>query len=192
MTEGPTQGDDRPEGGQPGQPDPYAPPPAWGQPTQPTQPPQPPYGAPPPPPPPGQPYGAPPPYAQPPYAQPPYGAPPYATPPGQPPQGGYPPPYGYAGYGYPAPRENEQLAIWALVLSIAEWVLCPIIPGIVALILAGRAEAAIAASGGRVGGEGMIKAARIVTWVHFALIAVVILFVIVVAVAGGFANSSSS
>lgn len=186
MSEGPTQGDE-PQGGEqptPGPTDPYAapppgttpppppgPPPGWGQPTPPS-------------------YGAPPGWGQP--TPPPYAAPP----PGQPPYGGYPPPpppYGqpYPGYGYAPPRETEQLAVWALVLGIAAWVLCPVIPAIAALIVASRADAAIAASGGRLGGAGMVKAGRILSWVHLALIGVGILFIVVVAIAGGFASNSS-
>ena len=125
----------------------------------------------PPPPPAGQdPYGQQPSYGTPPPppgGQDPYGQQPsYGTPP-PPPYGGYgQQPYGYAGYQAP---EIESSAVVALVLAIASFVVCPVIPAIVALVLANNADTAIQASGGRKTGEGLTKAARIVSWINIGL-----------------------
>ena len=115
------------------------------------------------------PYGPPPESGQPGYGQPGYGQPGYGQPPG------YSPPPGY-GYGYPAPPATEGNAIAALILAIASFLVCPVIPAIIALVLAGSAKRNILASGGAKQGLGMVTAAKIVAWAN---IVVVTLFVIV-------------
>lgn len=126
----------------------------------------------------GQPggYGPPPAYGQPSAygQQPPYGQPP--------PYGGQP---GYGPVGYP-PRETEGNAVIALVLSILAWAVCPVVLAVVALVVAGNADRSIAASGGAKEGAGMVKAARIVSWVNigvFGGLIVIFLLVFVIAVA---------
>ncbi len=101
------------------------------------------------------PYGPPPEPGQPGYGQPGYGPPPgygqspgYSPPPGYGPPPGYSPPPGY-GYGYPAPPSTEGNAIAALILAIASFLVCPVIPAIIALVLAGSAKRNILASGVR-------------------------------------------
>ncbi len=133
------------------------------------------------PPPPPPPPGGPDPYGQQPQ-QPSYGAPP---PP--PAYGGYAQqPYGYGGYQQ---QETESSAVVALVLAIASFVVCPVIPAVVALVLANNADAAIQASGGRKTGEGLIKAARIVAWINIGLTVGVLAIVIIVAVIAAAAGS---
>ncbi|HEX2737829.1 MAG TPA: DUF4190 domain-containing protein [Acidimicrobiia bacterium] len=130
---------------------------------------QPPFGespAPPPPPPPPPPPGQ------------------YGTP--QPGQYGTPQPYGYG-----APQ-TEGLAVGALVLSIVSWVICPLIPAIVALVLASQAKAKIEASGGRLTGLGLCTAARIIAWIHIGLVALFILIIVLVAIGGGFKGSTTT
>lgn len=114
----------------------------------------------------------------------------WGPPPGPPPPGGWaaappPPAYGY-GYAYAGP-ETESTAIIALVLSIAAWVACPIIPAIAALIVGGNAKTNIQSSGGRKTGEGLVTAANIISWIHLGLWAagLVLLFVILIAGAAG-------
>jgi TctA family transporter len=75
-------------------------------------------------------------------------------------------------------------------LSIVSFVACPVIPAIVALVLASSAERNIAASNGALTGESLTKAARIISWIHLGLIAVVIVLVVIIAALGS-ANSSS-
>lgn len=97
-----------------------------------------------------------------------------AYPPGQP----YPPgqsyasgqptpaaPYPYgSGQPYPAgPVRTDDKAVWALVSSIAGYVLCPIILHIVGWVLANQSLATIRDSGGTIGGDGMAKAARVLS-----------------------------
>jgi hypothetical protein len=102
-----------------------------------------------------------------------YGQPQY----GQPQSGsgapGGPPGYGY-GYGYPPARRTDDTAVWALILAIGAYVICPVVPAIVALVLCSSAERNIAASGGTLGGDGLVKAARILSWIHLALAALAV------------------
>jgi hypothetical protein len=126
---------------------------------------------PPPPPPPdyGPPsggYGGPPP----PYPPPPSGYP-YPPPayPGY--QGGYP---GYQG-GYPAPVRTDGTAIAALILSIASFVICPVIPAIIALVLIPGSRATIRAAGGAVEGESLLTAAKIISLIHLGLVVLAVL-----------------
>ena len=95
---------------------------------------------------------------------------PYGPPPGY----GPPPPY-----GYPYPQQNSQDAVIALVASLLSFVVCPVIPAIVALVYAGRAAQAIAASGGMLGGQSMVTAAKVIAWVHLALVGLGVLLLVV-------------
>jgi hypothetical protein len=68
------------------------------------------------------------------------------------------------------PPKTEGTAIVALVLSIVSWVFCPLIAAIVALALAHAAGNKIDASGGRLTGNGLVTAAKIIAWIHLVLI----------------------
>lgn len=102
-----------------------------------------------------------------------------ATPP--PPPAPQPPAYG------PTPQ-NSSSAIVALVLSIASWVVCPVIPAIVALVFASKADREIAVSNGWVTGAGMVTASKIVAWINIglyaALAAIGVLVVVLAAITG--------
>jgi hypothetical protein len=130
-------------------------------------------------------YPPPPPGGDDPYGQ----QPAYGTPPPPPPAYGQPygQPYGYGGYAAP---ETESMAIIALVLAIGSFVVCPVIPAIVALVLANNADASIQASGGRKTGEGLTKAARIVSWVNIGLFLAGLVFVILIAVLAAASSNS--
>jgi Domain of unknown function (DUF4190) len=111
------------------------------------------------------------------------------VPPGAPnpaPQWGPPPTPGAAGYAAP---QSSGLAIAALILSICSWVFCPMIAAVVALALAHAAGNKIDASGGRMSGAGMVKAAQIIAWVHIILVTLITIGVAIALVA---ADSSSS
>jgi hypothetical protein len=164
-----------PDAGQPA--NPYGAPPPGG-PASPYG--QPPYGTPPS----GQPYGPPPTYGQQ------YGPPPpYGQPPGYGPVPGYgaPPIYG-PGYGAPA---TEGTAIAALILAIASFLICPVIPAIIALVLAGNAKRTIAASGGAKTGAGLVTAARVISWVNIVLVVVGTIGVVIAVVAVGHSSVST-
>jgi len=145
---------------------------------------------PPPPPPPPPSYGQsdPPPYSSPSYGQPPYGQqqqPPY----GQPPYAQQP--YGYQPYG--PPPQTEGSAVGALVASIISWVLCPIIPAIVALALVPGAKRKIEGSGGRLTGEGLLTAAKWISWINIALWGLMIVgFGILIAIGASTSTDTSS
>lgn len=110
---------------------------------------------------------------------------------GQPPPGyGQPPEYG-SGYGAPAgygqppgwgapgggpPPETESKAIIALVLSIVSFFLLPVLPAIAALVLASSSKRDIEASGGRLGGEGMVTAAKVISWINIGMWVLIALF----------------
>jgi hypothetical protein len=103
----------------------------------------------------------------------------------QSPQSGWSPTPAAPGYGY-RPPQTEGMAIAAFVCAVAAFVVCPVIPAIVALVLAHNAQQKINASGGSLTGDGFNTAARIISWVHLALAALAIVIVVAVAVAGGF------
>ncbi len=90
------------------------------------------------------------------------------APPGATPQWGPPP-----GTGAYTPPRTEGTAIAALICSIGSWVLCPMILAVVALALAHAAGNKIDASGGRLTGEGLVRAAQIVAWIHIVLVTLV-------------------
>jgi hypothetical protein len=75
-----------------------------------------------------------------------------------------------------------------LVLAITSWLVCPIVLAIVALVLAKKSGEEIAASQGRVGGEGLNTATKILSWINIGLYAVVLVIlgaVFIVAVVAG-------
>jgi hypothetical protein len=78
----------------------------------------------------------------------------------------------------------------ALVLAIAAWVVCPVVPAIVALFVANNAEQTIRASGGAKTGDALARAARIVAWVHLGLVAAAIAVLIMVIVLSAAAGST--
>jgi len=118
------------------------------------------------PPPPDDPSGGQQPPAQPPYGQPPYGQPPY----GQPAYGG-------------AAAPTHGPATTSLILGILSFVCCGLL-GIPAYIIGRRAEREIAASGGRLGGEGLAKAGWILGLVSIALMVVGLLAFVLLFAAG--------
>jgi hypothetical protein len=102
----------------------------------------------------------------------PYGGQPGYGPPGYG-QPGYGPPPGY-GYGYPAGPPTDSSATAALVIAIVGFFICAPIGAIVALVLANSAQKRIEASGGRLGGLEMARAARIIAIIELVLTAVLI------------------
>lgn len=91
-----------------------------------------------------------------------------------------------------APVSTSGNAIAALVLSIASWVVCPIIFAIIALVFAHLGKKEIEASGGLRQGTELVTAARIVAWVNIGLwaglLAIGLIIGVVVLVAGGLAS----
>ncbi len=83
-------------------------------------------------------------------------------------------------------KKTEGTAIAALVLAIASFVVCPVIPSIVALILASSARKKIAESGGMLEGESLCTAATIISWINIGLSVLGIVALIIIGAAGGF------
>jgi hypothetical protein len=158
-------------------------PPGWTPPQEPP-PEQPPSWQPPPPPPP--------PTEQPPA----WGAPP--PPPQQPPTQQWAPPPGAGGYqqygypGYAPPRKTEGNAIAALVLAICSFIICPLIPAIIALFLASNANRNIQASGGALEGDGMVKAAKIIAWINIGLCLLGVAIIIIAVIGAAVSSDSDS
>lgn len=96
-----------------------------------------------------------------------------------------PPPPGQGGYGYPAPQQNQK-ALWAMILGILSIVCCGIFAGIPALILGNSAKNEIAASGGMQTGDGMAKAGVILGWISIALSIIGLIFALTT---GAFTNN---
>jgi hypothetical protein len=78
------------------------------------------------------------------------------------------------GYGYPAGPPTDSSATAALVIAIVGFFICAPVGAIVALILANSAQKRIEASGGRLGGLEMARAARIIAIIELVLTAVLI------------------
>ena len=75
---------------------------------------------------------------------------------------------------YQRPPQTAGKATAALVFAILAWFVCPVIPAIVALVLASQADGEIRASGGALTGESLLTAARIIAWINIALLGFVI------------------
>ncbi len=112
-----------------------------------------------------------------------WGSPPPPPPP-PPPQGppgyGYPPPgapqWGGQPYYAPAGPKTSGQAIAALILGIASFVVCPVIPAVVALILAASAKKEIRASGGAIEGESLATAGKVLAIINLVLAALGVAF----------------
>ena len=99
----------------------------------------------------------------------------------------YGPASGYAA----APVRTDDKAVWALVTSIVGFVLCPILLHIIGWVLANQSLTTIRASGGTIGGEGIAKAARILSIVGIVLYVVIGLFLALFLVIGLIAATTS-
>lgn len=85
------------------------------------------------------------------------------------------PVWGTPGAGSPtAPASTDAKAIIALVCAIGSFVLFPVIPAIIALVLAGQSKRDIEASGGRLTGAGLVTAAKVISWVNLVLAVLVV------------------
>lgn len=96
--------------------------------------------------------------------------------------------------GHPAPharpaagRRTEGTAVASLVLGIAGFIICPLIPSILAIVFGNQAQGKIRQDPS-LEGDGMAKAGVILGWIGVGLAALGILIVILVAATGGFAT----
>ena len=90
------------------------------------------------------------------------------------------------------PRKTEGNAIAALVLAICSFIVCPLIPAVVALFLASSAKRNIAASNGALDGEALVTAARIISFVNIGLCVLGIVLAVVLVVVAATTSSSST
>lgn len=125
------------------------------------------------------PAGAAPPFGAPSNGPPAYGSPAYGPPAYGPPAYGPTPAWGPApgDEAFGPPGQSEAKAVVALVLSVVSFVVCPLLPAVAALVLASLARRDIEASGGRLTGLGLVKAAQILSWINIALVVLVLLAV---------------
>lgn len=72
--------------------------------------------------------------------------------------------------GVPVTASLSNRALAVLILAITSYVLCPVIPAIAALVIAGGADREIDESQGRLTGRGLVTAGRILAWVQLALV----------------------
>lgn len=107
------------------------------------------------------------------------------------PSQGYPPPGGYGGYSQRPTPQTEGTAIIVLVLAISSFVICPVIPAVVALFMCPGARRKIEGSGGALTGEGLVTAAKIISWVNLGLWGAGLLLVVVVGIIGAVFSDSS-
>ena len=76
------------------------------------------------------------------------------------------------GYGAPVwqgPTQTESKAIIALVCAIASWIVLPVLPAIAALMIGKTARQEILRSGGRLTGDGLVTAAKVIAWANIVL-----------------------
>ncbi|HVF06512.1 MAG TPA: hypothetical protein VNA20_16855 [Frankiaceae bacterium] len=88
-------------------------------------------------------------------------------------------PFPPAGWSKP---QTSTSAVFALVCAVGSWVLFPLVPAIVALILARNAQEEIATSAGRVTGAGLANAARVTAWANIITSTLVIVGALLVLV----------
>ncbi len=93
--------------------------------------------------------------------------------------GGQQPSYGGYQPAGPTGVQNNQKAIWALVLGILSLVCCGFVTGIPAIILGRNAKQEIAASGGAQSGEGMAQAGFICGIIGTVLAVIGIIFYVI-------------
>ena len=115
---------------------------------------------------------APPQYPAPPYEQPAWQQPPYQQPTYQQSYSSYQP--------YGTPPQTSSKAVTVLILGIVSLVLCPVVPGIIAVVMAGAAMREIRESGGRYTGEGLVNAGRIISIISFVVYALGVMFFFVI------------
>ncbi len=107
------------------------------------------------------------------------------------------PPGAYQGYGYPVqPARTDDKAVWALVSSIAGFILCPIVLHVVGWVLANQSLRSIRESRGALAGDGIAKLARIlgivgVVLYSLAALAAIAFFAIAIPI-GLFAASTTT
>jgi len=93
----------------------------------------------------------------------------------------------------PMQQRTSTSAIVALVLAIVSWTFCPLITSIVAIVMAYQADKEIRTSDGKVTGQGLSFAAKIIAWINIgvsvALIVLAVIFGLVLLVAGGFGST---
>jgi hypothetical protein len=94
--------------------------------------------------------------------------------------------------GLPTAPSASGNSIAALVLSIASWMIFPIVLAIVSLVFANKAEKEITASNGSIGGGPLVTASKIVAWVnigvYMALVILGILALFVITILGVWGN----
>lgn len=134
----------------------------------------------------------PPPPPPPPPAPPPYGQQPPAYGQQPPPYGQQPPAYGYAYNYYPVAPQQEGTAVGALIAAILSWLVCPVIPAIIALALVSSAQRKINESNGRLTGESLLTATRWIAWLNIGLMGALFAVIILLIVIGAIASSGSS
>jgi hypothetical protein len=74
------------------------------------------------------------------------------------------------------PTRTEGTSVAALVCAIGSWILLPVLLAVVALVLAGRADRAIATNP-TASGMGLVTAARWLAGINLVLAAMVVAFV---------------
>jgi hypothetical protein len=86
----------------------------------------------------------------------------------------------YQGQGPYQSRPTAGKATASLILGICGFVICPLIPSILAVVFGNQARAEIEESRGRLDGGGLATAGIVLGWIGIGLCAVAIAFVVVV------------
>ena len=78
------------------------------------------------------------------------------------------------------------------MLAICSFIVCPLIPAIVALFLASSAKRSIDASNGALDGESLVTAARIIAWINIGLCLLGIVLAVVLIIVAAATSSTSN
>jgi hypothetical protein len=92
----------------------------------------------------------------------------------------------------PNPRRTSGKATAALILAIASFVICPIVPAIIGLVPVCQARQEIAFSNGTLDGEGLATAAKIVAIINLALCGVGAVVAVLALIAIAFLGTNAS
>ncbi|MGI8794210.1 MAG: hypothetical protein ACR2H3_13725 [Acidimicrobiales bacterium] len=80
----------------------------------------------------------------------------------------------------------------SLVLACLSWPFCPVILAVVALVLVPSSRSKMEASGGRLTGEGLLTASKIIAWLNIALWGLLIVFFILFVMVGTVSSTTTS
>jgi TctA family transporter len=75
------------------------------------------------------------------------------------------------------------------VLSLVSWAVCPVIPAVIALVLANSAERAIREGAPMVEGRGLVTATRWISWINIGVWGATLAFFLIIILFSAISNA---